>query len=73
MAEGGGVQAVWVTDSEGNLRGLHASCAEWLLLKPEVTDRQPYHTEICLGCGRFLDAVPPEHTAKPNVDGRALL
>ncbi len=72
MAEGG-VQAVWVTDSEGNLRGLHAACARWLKLEPEVTDREAYHTEICLGCGRFLDAVAPEHEGTAPIDGKSLL
>jgi len=72
MAEGD-VQAVWVTDTEGNLRGLHATCARWLKLEAEVTDREPYHTEICLGCGRFLDAPAPEREGTAPIDGKSLL
>ncbi|HLQ33230.1 MAG TPA: hypothetical protein VK457_11120 [Chloroflexota bacterium] len=68
-----GPQAVWVKDREGNLRGMHASCARWLQLEPEVTDRAPYHTEICRGCGRFLDAVPPEREGTAGIDAKELL
>ncbi len=64
---------MWVHDTEGNLRGFHVVCAQWLQLTPEVTDRQPYHTEICRGCGRFMDAVPPDRTGVAPIDGKSLL
>jgi hypothetical protein len=66
-------EAVWVKDSQGNLRGLHATCARWLSLEPVETDRVMYHTEVCLGCGKFLDATPPEREGTSPVDGASLL
>ena len=67
------IESVWVKDSQGNLRGLHASCARWMQLEAEQTDRKPYHTEVCLGCGRFLDAVPPEREGVAPFDAKTLL
>jgi hypothetical protein len=66
-------EAVWVQDSQGNLRGLHASCAKWMQLEPVDTDRQMYHTEICLGCGRFLDADPPAREGTAPFDAKDIL
>jgi hypothetical protein len=67
-------EAVWVLDSQGKLRGLHASCARWLRLEPvNAGDRVMYHTEVCLGCGKFLDADPPVREGTSEVDGKTLL
>jgi hypothetical protein len=67
------IDAVFVQDSQGKLRAMHSVCATWLQLEPVPSDRQPFHTEVCLGCGRFLDAAPPERTGTANVDGKSLL
>jgi hypothetical protein len=73
MADEDEIESVWVKDTQGNLRGLHASCAKWMQLEPEQTDRKMYHTEVCLGCGRFLDAAPPEHEGFAPFDAKTLL
>jgi hypothetical protein len=68
------IEAVWVKDTQGKMRGLHASCAKWMQLEPEENDgRKPYHTELCLGCGRFLDAVPPEREGVAPFNARETL
>lgn len=70
MAEG---QVVWVAGSSGALRGFHESCATWLGLEPGGESREPYHTEICRGCGQFLLTPAPEHVNEPRIDPKDLL
>ena len=53
---------VWARDRNGQLRGFHAACARRFDVGPSSETRQPYYTEICMGCGHFLDAEPCEHT-----------
>jgi hypothetical protein len=67
------VKYFWVTDSLGEPRAFHTSCGRWLGLEPEIIDRQPFHTEICRGCGRFLDAPPPDKSNSPPMDGKLVL
>lgn len=64
---------MWVKNPEGVLRGFHITCGRWLQLVPDETDRTPYHTEICRGCGRFMDATAPDRTGTAPIDGRSLL
>ena len=64
---------VWVKSSKGELRGFHPACADWLHVSGSGDNRQAYHTELCRGCGRFLDAAPPEHTGPPLENVEILL
>ncbi|HLY64833.1 MAG TPA: hypothetical protein VKU60_04800 [Chloroflexota bacterium] len=66
-------EVVWVKNAEGKLRGFHGTCAQWLKLEGSTESRPAYHTELCRGCGRFLDATPPEHTGPPPEDVGMLL
>jgi len=72
MAEGQ-PEIVWVKNAQGELRGLHAACAQWLKLEGGAEGRSAYHTELCRGCGRFLDAPPAEHKGPPPDDVGMLL
>jgi hypothetical protein len=69
----GQLDLVWVKNSKGELRGFHPACAQWLGISGGSESREPYHTELCRGCGRFLDAAPPEHTGPPPADIDVLL
>lgn len=77
MADDDEIKWVWYQDGEGILRGFHLMCAVWLNLDPKEGDsaRTPYHTEVCRGCGRFLDAKAPDkdQPPPPGVDGRMVL
>ncbi|GEM_PF-2722674 len=73
MADPSPPPLAWVKDARGAPRGFHATCAKWLKLEAADFSREPYHTEICLCCGRFLTNAPSDLHGPPNIDPKILL